>query len=207
MPQLDKYFPYIIVVVLTVCAFFITLALVMRKKKTEKPVGPVPTPESGKPFLSQVDPPPDLPSDPTTVLAEKEQLIEFRLSQIARVESQNDSILEQIHSTDAKLDSLYKLMSTYGDLALKIANTPLTRVMEKSQVEDSPLEETTVETLEPIQGEAQPEVIETRPEPPVVEQKVLKCFRCNNKWIQRGDKKPKHCPKCHSMTWNKRVKK
>lgn len=28
------------------------------------------------------------------------------------------------------------------------------------------------------------------------------CRRCKHKWTQRGDKKPKYCPSCHSDKWD-----
>lgn len=66
--------------------------------------------------------------------------------------------------------------------------------------------EKTAETLNPVQGKAQPEVVETQSEPPKAPP-ILHCFHCNRRWEQRGNKKPKRCPSCGAREWNKRVKK
>jgi rubrerythrin len=35
-------------------------------------------------------------------------------------------------------------------------------------------------------------------------EKILFCVKCEHEWKQRGKKKPKQCPSCHSPNWNKR---
>jgi len=31
----------------------------------------------------------------------------------------------------------------------------------------------------------------------------LECKRCDHTWMQRGESKPKACPRCNSRYWNK----
>ena len=31
----------------------------------------------------------------------------------------------------------------------------------------------------------------------------LSCVKCDHRWKQRGKKKPKQCPSCHSSNWNR----
>jgi rubrerythrin len=37
-----------------------------------------------------------------------------------------------------------------------------------------------------------------------MDNKILRCLRCNYNWKRRGKKIPKFCPSCHNPNWNKK---